>query len=155
MRFCRRKQYRCWGCSSLLHIPFERSRHQSLIILNVRLLTLKFQAVRQSARQAKSLFNFPPQIHISSTLTHLKKSPVSQIHLPIHKSYNTGVCTYSQGNSSIRKAAKYQKYDAPHFSSTSAWSKTQTHYPNCTTIVQQCQEKFLKVLGNSEAPWQP
>ena len=24
-----------------------------------------------------------------------------------------------------------------------------------TTILQQCQEKFFKVLGNSEAPWQP
>ena len=24
-----------------------------------------------------------------------------------------------------------------------------------TTILQQCQENFFKVLGNSEAPWQP
>ena len=25
----------------------------------------------------------------------------------------------------------------------------------CTTIPQQCEEKFFKVLGNSEARWQP
>ena len=24
-----------------------------------------------------------------------------------------------------------------------------------TTILQQCQENFFKVLGNSETPWQP
>ena len=25
----------------------------------------------------------------------------------------------------------------------------------CTTILQQCEENFFKVLGNSEALWQP
>ena len=102
----------------LLHLPFETSKYQCLIIFKVRVSTSKFQAVTQSTRQAKTLFNFSPLRHISLILTHLKKSPVTRIHLPIRKSYNTGVCTHSQGNSSTRKAVKYQKYDAPHFSST-------------------------------------
>ena len=80
---------------------------------------LKFQAVTQSTRQAKALINFLPLRHTSSILTdktsHLKKSSVTQIHLPIRKSYNTWVCTRSEGHSSIRKAAKYQKCDVPHF----------------------------------------
>ena len=105
----------------LLHLLFETSNHQYLIIFQARLPTSKFQAVTQSTRQAKALFNFPPLRHISSILTdktsHLKKSPVTLIHFPMRKSYNTGVCTHSERRSSIRKAAKYQKYDVPHFSS--------------------------------------
>ena len=102
----------------LLHLPFETSKHQCLIIFKVRVSTSKFQAVTQSTRQAKALFNFPPPRHTSLVLIHLKKSLVTRIHLPIRSPYNTEVCTHSQGNSSIRKAAKYQKYDVPHFSST-------------------------------------
>ena len=126
-----RKQYCCLGCilpdfgfneMRLLHLPFETSKHQCLIIFKVRLSTSKLQAVTQSTRQAKSLFNFSLLKHISLILTdkssHLKKSPVTRIHLSVRNSYNMGVCTHSEGQSSIRKAAKYQKYDVPHFSST-------------------------------------
>ena len=73
-------------------------------------------------KTSQALFNFPPLKHISSILTdktsHLKKSPVTRIHLPVRKSYNTAVCTHSEGHPSIRKAAKYQKCDVPHFTST-------------------------------------
>ena len=89
---------------------------------------------------------FPPQRYISSILTrHLKKSPVTRIHLPIHKSYNTGVCTHSLGNSSIRKAAKYQKYDAPHFSSTSA----QVQY-GMGPLINMQTSVFLPLWNNYE-----
>ena len=73
--------------------------------------------ISSKTSQAKALFNFPPLRHTSTILT-AKKSPVTRVHLPVCKSYNTGVCTHSEGQSSIQKAEKYQKYDVPHFSST-------------------------------------